>query len=127
MTADSPSGDGARRSGRTRRPASTGSEDFVDPGEVARSEWQATGERNGERRVTRQTNGQTRRAWLFFSAHRRAADSATCLAVSIFILELVAPPLERASGIVAVLESKTHGSGCLIVFDYFYCLIHEAV
>ena len=53
--------------------------------------------------------------WRFFSAHRRAADSAICLAVAIFILELVAPSLERASGMVAVLESKTHGSDCLIV------------
>ena len=102
-------------------------EDFVDPGEVARSEWQATGERNGERRVTRQANGQTRRAWLFFSAHRRAADSAICLAVAIFILELVAPSLERASGMVAVLESKTHGSDCLIVLITFITFIHEAV
>jgi hypothetical protein len=47
-------------------------EDFVDPGEVARSEWQATGERNRERRVTRQANGQTRRE---SAASRRCADS----------------------------------------------------
>ena len=47
-------------------------EDFADPGEVARSEWQATGERNGERRVTRQANGQTRRE---SAASRRCADS----------------------------------------------------
>ena len=47
-------------------------EDFVDPGEVARSEWQPTGERNGERRVTRQANGQTRRE---SAASRRCADS----------------------------------------------------
>ena len=65
--------------------------------------------------------------WRFFSAHRRAADSATCLAVAIFILELVAPSLERASGMVAVLESKTHGSDCLIVLIAFITFIHEAV
>ena len=53
--------------------------------------------------------------WRFFSAHRRAADSANCLAVAIFIPELVAPSLGRASGMVAVLESKTHGNGCLTV------------
>ena len=50
-----------------------------------------------------------------FSAHRRAADSANRLAVAIVIPELVAPSLGRASGMVAVLESKTHGNGCLAV------------
>ena len=65
--------------------------------------------------------------WRFFSAHRRAADSAICLAVAIFLLELVAPSLERASGMVAVLESKTHGSDCLIVLIAFITFIHEAV
>ena len=51
----------------------------------------------------------------FFSAHRRAADSVNCLAVCIFIPELVASSLGRASEVVAVLESKTHGSACLAV------------
>ena len=65
--------------------------------------------------------------WRFFSAHRRAADSATCLAVAIFIPEPAAPSLGRASGVVAVLESKTHGSDCLIVLITFITFIHVAV
>jgi hypothetical protein len=59
--ADSPSGDGARRSGRTRRPASTGSEDFVDPDEVARSERQAASRGNQEWRAAQRARGQARR------------------------------------------------------------------
>ena len=65
--------------------------------------------------------------WRFFSAQRRAADFANCLAVAIFIPELAVPFLGRASGMVAVLESKTHGSDCLIVLITFITFIHEAV
>ena len=58
---DSPGGDGTRRSGRARRAASTGSEDFVDPDEVARSERQAASRGNQEWRAAQRARGQARR------------------------------------------------------------------
>ena len=55
--ADSPGGEGTRRSGRARRAASIGGEDFVDPIEVDRRE--RAGYR--ERLAAQRARGQVRR------------------------------------------------------------------
>ena len=61
--ADSPGGEGTRRSGRARRAASIGGEDFVDPIEVDRRERQAASLSRGnqEWRAAQRARGQARR------------------------------------------------------------------
>ena len=59
--ADSPSGDGTRRSGRASRPASSWRGDFADPDEVARRVRQAASRGNHERRAAQHARGQARR------------------------------------------------------------------
>ena len=51
--------------------------------------------------------------WRFFSARRHAADSATCLAVAIFILEPAAPSLGRALGAVTAASRSGRALGVL--------------
>ena len=59
--ADSPGGEGTRRSGRARRPASIGGEDFVDPIEVYCRERQAASRGYRERLAAQRARGQARR------------------------------------------------------------------
>ena len=56
--ADSPGGDGTRRSGRARRAASIGGDDFVDFDEVGRRVRQASIERNRARRDEQRARGE---------------------------------------------------------------------
>ena len=63
--ADSPGGEGTRRSGRARRAASIGGEDFVDPIEVDRRE--RAGYR--ERLAAQRARGQARREAAATSRH----------------------------------------------------------
>ena len=67
--ADSPGGDGTRRSGRARRAASIGGEDFVDLDEVDRRERQAVSTGYRERLAAQRARGQARRETAVANRH----------------------------------------------------------